>query len=100
MTRCPVPLTREMLANPVDVRLEDPALDFSRARQAADQQARELCEQPMLLAWFDARAERFSPNIVCCGEDKPTWLIYAENRGGDLVIDINQEEYVFVYRRG
>jgi hypothetical protein len=100
MTRCPVPLTRQMLANPVDVVIEDPALDFPRAREAADQRARELSEAPMLLAWFDAKEGRFSPNIVCCGEDKPTWLLYAENRGGDLVIDINGEEYVFVYRRG
>jgi hypothetical protein len=54
----------------------------------------------MLLAWFDRQAGRYSPNIICCGEDKPTWLTYAESRGGDLVIDLNGEEYVFVYRRG
>jgi len=37
--------------------------------------------------------------VTCCSDDKPAWLVYAESRGGDLVIDINGESYVFVYRR-
>ena len=53
----------------------------------------------MLLAWYDRGAGTFSPQVTCCGDDKPAWLIYAESRGGDLVIDINEEAYVFVYRR-
>ena len=53
----------------------------------------------MLLAWYDRGAGQFSPQVTCCGDAKPTWLIYAESRGGDLVIDINEEAYVFVYRR-
>ena len=53
----------------------------------------------MLLAWYDREAGAFSPQVTCCGDDKPAWLIYAESRGGDLVIDINQEAYVFVYLR-
>jgi hypothetical protein len=100
MAQCPVTLTREMLKDPVDLTVAGPALDFPRARELADRRAREVCPEPMLLAWFDRQAGRYSPNIICCGEDKPTWLIYAESRGGDLVIDLNGEEYVFVYRRG
>ena len=53
----------------------------------------------MLLAWYDQGAGRFSPQVTCCSDDKPAWLVYAESRGGDLVIDINGESYVFVYRR-
>jgi len=100
MTQCPLPLTREMLQDPVDLRIEDEPLDFSRAKKHADRRARELYGYPMLLAWFDRKTGQFSPNLVCCGEDKPTWLTYAESRGGDLVIDINGEEFVFIYRRG
>jgi hypothetical protein len=92
-------LTREMLPDPEDLRLEDDALDFSRAKQAADHRARELCADPMLLAWFDRDAGRFSPNLVCCREDLPSWLAYGLNRGGDLIIDINAEAFIFVYRR-
>jgi hypothetical protein len=100
MAQCPVTLTREMLKDPVDLKVEEAALDFSRARELADRRARELCPDPMLLAWFDRQAGRYSPDIVCCREDQPTWLTYAQSRGGDLVIDLNGEEYVFVYRRG
>ena len=44
----------------------------------------------MLLAWYDRGAGTFSPRVTCCGDDKPAWLIYAESRGGDLIIDINE----------
>jgi hypothetical protein len=97
-SECPN-LTREMLPNPVDLRLEDQALDFLKAKQAAEQRAREICPEPMLLAWFDKAAGRSSPDIVCCREDLPSWLAYGLSRGGDLIIDINAEEFVFVYRR-
>jgi hypothetical protein len=53
----------------------------------------------MLLAWYNGGTGAFSPQVPCCGDDRPGWLIYAESRGGNLVIDINDEAYVFVYRR-
>jgi hypothetical protein len=98
MTECPT-LTREMLPDPVDLRLEDAALDFPRAKEAADQRARELAVDPLLLAWFDRAAGRSSPDLVCCREDLPSWLAYGLSRGGDLIIDINAEAFIFVYRR-
>jgi hypothetical protein len=98
LSKC-LPLTREMLGDPVDLRIADPNLDFHLARKTADRRARELCPEPMLLAWFEKRTGRYSPQVPCCREDKPPWLAYAQSRGGDLVMDINDEEYVFVYRR-
>jgi hypothetical protein len=92
-------LTREMLKDPIDIGVPDEPLDFSRARALADQRAGELCPEPMLLAWYDRGAGAFSPQVTCCSDAKPAWLVYAESRGGDLVIDINHEAYVFVYRR-
>ncbi len=99
MTTCPI-LTREMLPEPVDIHLEEVALDFFRARKAAEERARQICAEPMLLAWFDREKGRFSPSITCCREDLPSWLAYALSRGGNLVIDINAEAFVFVYHRG
>ena len=92
-------LSREMLKDPIDIGVRDEPLDFARARAIADRRARELAPEPMLLAWYDRGAGAFSPRVTCCGDAKPAWLIYAESRGGDLVIDINNEAYVFVYRR-
>jgi hypothetical protein len=94
-----IPLTREMLKDPIDIGVPDEPLDFSRARALADRRAQELGPAPMLLAWYDRGAGTFSPQVTCCSDAKPAWLTYAESRGGDLVIDINHEAYVFVYRR-
>jgi hypothetical protein len=98
MTGC-IPLSREMLRDPIDIDVTDAPLDFAQARGLAEARARQEAADPMLLAWYDRGAGRFSPQVTCCGDDKPAWLIYAESRGGDLVIDINREAYVFVYRR-
>ena len=92
-------LTRDMLKDPIDVSVADESLDFSQARAIADRRARQEEPEPMLLAWYDRGAGAFSPQVTCCGDDKPAWLTYAESRGGDLIIAINQEAYVFVYRR-
>jgi hypothetical protein len=94
-----LPLSREMLRDPIDILLHDEPLDFAQARALAEQRAREMDPEPMLLAWYNRQTGEFSPRVTCCGDDKPAWLIYAESRGGDLVIDINREAYVFVYRR-
>jgi len=91
-------ITRDMLSSPIEVRAEGVNLDFYRARALAEEQVRKLTIDPMLLAWFDKKEARFSPDVTCCGTEKPTWLVYAESRGGDISVDINDEEYVFVYR--
>jgi hypothetical protein len=98
MAEC-IPLSRDMLQDPIDIVVRDEPLDFARARALADRRARELAPDPMLLAWYDRDAGAFSPQAPCCREDRPGWLTYAVTRGGDLVIDINAEAYVFVYRR-
>ena len=92
-----IPLRREMLVNPIDLQVEDEAIDFEKAREVADQKAFEVSENAMLISWFDRKEGAFSPNIACGGKEKPGWLGYAESRGANIVIDVNQEAYVFVY---
>ena len=96
MAEC-VPLTREMLKNPIKLQVDGP-LEFPRAENLARRRAGEICAESMLLAWFDRTRGLFSPNITCCREDKPSWLTYSESRGGDIVIVINDLDYVFVFR--
>lgn len=91
-------VTREMLSGSEHIYAEGGHLDFFSARGLADKKARERAEDPMLLAWFDRKAAKYSPDVICCDYDKPGWLIYAESRGGDITVDVNDEEYVFVYR--
>jgi hypothetical protein len=96
MTDC-THVTRDMLTHPIDVRIEDSSVDFFSARVIADRRARELAADPMLLAWFDRKSRKFSPDTICCDRDKPSWLVYGESHGGDITVDINNEDYVFVY---
>ena len=88
--------TKEVLTNPVLVYQQNP-LNFAEAREIADRKARERSEDPMLLAWYDAKSGKFSPPVECCSEIKPGWVVYAESRGGNITVDINDEEYVFIY---
>lgn len=91
-------LTKHMLPHAVSIRVDEPLTDLTAARRIADQKAAELASEPMLLAWYEAKSGRFSPAVECCSETKPGWLVYAESRGGNIAIDINDQEYVFVYR--
>ncbi|WP_051184376.1 AF1514 family protein [Desulfatiglans anilini] len=90
-------LTHEMLPNRMSLDLEDSPRDLKTARLLADQKAQEVLSEPMLLAWYERDTGRFSPQVECCGEDKPSWVIYAESRGADLSVDINRRAFVFIY---
>ncbi len=90
-------VSREVLDNPLNFSTARP-LDFSAAKFIADSKVKERASRPMLLAWFDKKALRSSPNQICCDCAKPTWQVYAETRGGHVMVNINNEEYIFVYR--
>ena len=90
-------VTKEDLTNPIELQIEDENLGFETARLIADKKAMEMASEPMLLGWYDADTGRYSPNVECCSENKPGWVVYAEERGGDITIDINKEQYVFIY---
>jgi hypothetical protein len=95
---CEIP-TSEMFPKAVHVHLNEADLSFDVARRAAYERARTYCTDPMLLSWFDRKAGNYSPgNVECCKEGKPSWVAYAEGRGADLTIDINHEDYIFMFR--
>jgi hypothetical protein len=97
MTECPL-FRKEMLKNPIRLTVEDTGLEFGRAKELADKEAGRIAAEPLLLAWYNAKTGEFAPQVTCCSEDKPAWLVYAESRGGTICIDINDEEFVFIYR--
>jgi hypothetical protein len=89
---------KTLLTNPIQLKLEKESLDFETAKQIADQKARDLCSDPMLLAWYQDKTGDYVPKTQCGIGDKPAWIVYAESRGGDITIDINDEEYIFIYK--
>jgi hypothetical protein len=96
MRSCEIPKA-DILPTPVHLRIEE-GLDFLKAETVAKDQARSYYSDAMLLSWFDKKNRRYSPHDVdCCSDGKPSWVNYAQSRGGNLTIDINDEEYVFVF---
>jgi hypothetical protein len=81
----------------VELKIDNPKLDFTEAKEIAKQKAKEVSADPMLLSWFQGKTGESYPNIECGPGDKPAWIVYAESRNGDLTIDINKGEYVFIY---
>ncbi len=92
--------TKDMLSNPIEIITGPGSVDFGTARIMSDHKAKEVTDDPMLLAWFDRKAGTYSPNVICCDTSKPTWLLYAESCGGTIGVNVNDGEYVFVYREG
>jgi hypothetical protein len=90
-------LTKDMLADAIKVKVPENSLNFKTAKQRATENAREVASDPVLLAWYERETGRFSPDVECCGEEKPSWMIYAESRGGNITVDINDGAYVFMY---
>ena len=85
---------------PVDhikLQIKDPDLDIARAKDLAKVKARQLNKDAMLLSWYCRKTGKFSPKFECGHTHKPPWVIFAEARGGNLTIDINDGEYVFIY---
>ena len=82
---------------PVFVKGRD--LDFEAAKSIARQKAMEFCRDPMLLSWCNGQTGAYYPNLECGTGGRPAWIVFAESRGGDLTIDINDGQYIFIYLR-
>ena len=89
--------SKNYIGDRVSLRIDDPNLDFVGAKDAAKKTAKELCPDPMLLSWYQGKTGEGYPNYECGSRDEPAWMLYAASRGGDLTIDINEGEYIFIY---
>ena len=75
-------------------------IDFSAAQVIARAEAHRYLTEPMVLSWHNRQTGQRSPDVNCCKkEDKESWEIYAESRGGTLRIEID-DKYIFIFREG
>ena len=81
----------------IKMTIEDPQLDFENARVAAKEKALAINRNAMQLAWFDNKKGEGFPNYDCGAADRPPWEIFADSRGANLIIDINDSAFVFYY---
>ncbi len=83
--------------NHIKIRVDDEDLDFVKAKKIAKNKAEELAPDPMLLSWYSGKTGDYFPKLECGTWDKPVWIIFAESRGADIAININDGEYIFLY---
>ena len=91
------PKIKDYLGQHIEIKIDNPGLDFSEAKDIAKQKVKEFCADPMLLSWYQGKTGESYPNLECGPGDKPAWIVFAESRGGDITIDINNGHYIFIY---
>ena len=73
-----------------------PNLSYQQAKALADQLIDAHVEEPMLVAWYDGKKGEEHPEVHECSI-KPGWIAYAEGHGGCIQVDVNGDEYRFIY---
>lgn len=77
----------------IDVSVQDVVLDYTVAHALAVKAAGET----MLLAWYDGKNSVGYPEVQECTGNKPGWLAYAVSHGGNLAVNMNSGEFIFVF---
>lgn len=70
--------------------------DFAGACALAEAAATRMAQEVMLVAWYDGATGKGHPDAQEC-TGKPGWLAYAESHGGDIRVNINHHEFVFIF---
>jgi hypothetical protein len=69
------------------------------ARDAALAHVKTYDSDPMLVGWYERKTGKQSPAEGCEDEEsEPSWVRYAKNHGGNLSVNVNDGEFIFIYR--
>jgi len=91
--------TNKYTLNTIPLTIENPGLDLPSASEMAKEKARELDKNAMMLSYHSGKTGEYWPNHDCGSDTKPPWIVFAESRGYNLKIDINDGEFEFFYLR-
>lgn len=78
---------------------EEEPLDFEKARTEAYRRVRKYDSDPTLLAWYDRKSGKVSPEES--GEEEggdPGWVNHAKSHGANLTVNVNHGEYIFMFK--
>ena len=89
----------EYTLDTVNLSVENPGLDLVEATALAKAKARDMDSNAMMLSYHSGKTGEFWPTYDCGGGGRPPWMVFAEARGYNLKIDINNGEYEFFYLR-
>ncbi len=83
--------------NHIRIEVDSKNLSFVQVKNIARAKAKEIAEDPMLLSWYNGINGEYFPKVECGVRDKPVWIVFAESRGADIAVNINDGEYIFLY---
>ena len=83
--------------NHIRLAIDNKDLGYDDAHDMAKDEAKKLTADPMLLSWYSGKTGDFYPKTECGPMNKPPWIVFAESRGVDIAININDGEYIFLY---
>ena len=81
----------------VKLTVDDPDLTFEAVKALAMEKARQTAADPMLLSWHSGKTGDYWPTYECGAGGRDPWVVFAESRGCNLTVDINDGDYVFYY---
>ena len=81
----------------ITLHLDLPDIDFAAAREAARDAIQDMGSDAMLLSWHNKKTGEFYPRTECGREDRPPWVVFAESRGANLIVDINNGHFRFYF---
>ena len=83
----------------IDLQIEGPDLEFVKAKAIVKKKAQAMYGETMLLSWHNALTGEYYPTYDCGGSDQPAWIVYAESRGANLTIRVNDGAFTFMFLR-
>lgn len=71
-------------------------VDFNQARRLAEEVIADMVRMPTLVAWFDGKKGVEHP-VAQENQQETGWLAYAAGHNGRVRVDINEDEYSFIF---
>ena len=81
----------------IKLTIDEADLDFNTARDRAKAKALAINRNAMQLAWYNDQTGQGFPDYDCGPGDRPPWQVFADSRGGNLTIDVNDGTFIFIY---
>lgn len=83
----------------IEIKVPEQELDLTAANGIAKEKARALNPNAMMLSFHSRKTGEFWPKYDCGSGGRSPWIVFAESRGYNLLIDINDGEFEFFYLR-
>jgi hypothetical protein len=74
-----------------------PGTDYDEVQKATRDAALEVGGNVTLVSYYDRARNKMVPEAVSSKEGNDGYRIYAENRGADIRVTVNDDEYDFFF---